>query len=230
MKKALLLLCLLMLTAACGSAAPEPEVISEQIEVTRLVETEVTRIVEVPVEITRLVEVTRVVSPTATPRPPATATPKAPALGARDNPVPVLTPTDMTKTEDGHERSLTVTVTDIVRGDEALQMAKAANRFNDPPPEGSEFLLALIRIEYREGDGVLEIVRRDTSLVSNNQIRSYSDMAFDVPCCLDPEFDFKLFTGADVEGWLPLLVSVDDPSPLLLFGTPEKGVYFSLVK
>ena len=80
MKPVVLLLCLLVLLAGCTSAAPE--VVTEQIEVTRLVEieapVEVTRVVvqtvEVPVEVTRIVdlEVTRVV--TATPLP-ATNTP-----------------------------------------------------------------------------------------------------------------------------------------------------------
>lgn len=230
MKPVVLLLCLLFVVVGCAPAAPE--VVTEQVEVTRLVEMEVTRIVELPVEVTRVVEVvvTRVVKPTATPRPPATATPEAPEIGTRANPVPVLTPVDVVVTADGGRQSVTLTVTDIIRGDEALQMALAANSFNDPPTEGHEFLLALIEVHYREGSGVLELSRRDTALVSNNRIVDFGDMAFDVPCCLEPEFDFQLFPDATATGWLPLMVAVDDGAPVMLFGDPEDGVYFSLVE
>ncbi len=176
------------------------------------------------------VEVTRVVAPTATPRPPATATPDAPEIGTRDNPVPVLTPVNVVITADSEPQSATFKVLDIVRGDEALQMGVAANSFNDPPTEGNEFLLALIEITYHEGNGVLEIGRHDTAIVSNNRIIDFGDISFDVPCCLEPEFDFQLFPDATATGWLPLMVSVDDAAPLMLFGDPEGGVYFSLVE
>lgn len=228
--KLVILIISLFLLAGCSPAAPE--VITEQIEVTRLVETEVTHIVEKPVEVTRLVEVevTRVVAPTATPRPPATATPKAPEIGTRDNPVPVLAPADVVITVNSGRQTATFTVLDIARGDEALQMARAANRYNDPPTEGNEFLLALIEIAYHEGDGVLELGRHATALVSNNRIIDFGDMAFEVPCCLKPEFDFQLFPDAIANGWLPLMVPIDDVAPLLLIGDPIGGVYFSLTE
>lgn len=229
MKLVSLIFCL-MLVVGCSPTAPE--VITEQIEVTRLVETEVTRVVEIPIEVTRLVEVevTRVVAPTATPRPPATATPEAPEIGTRNNPVPVLTPADLVITANSGRQSVTFTVTDIVRGDEALQMARSANMYNDPPTEGNEFLLALIEIAYLEGDGVMELGRHDTALVSNNRIIEFGDMAFEAPCCIKPEFDFQLFPDATANGWLPFMVPVDDVAPLLLIGDPIDGIYFSLVE
>lgn len=187
------ILCLLVLLAECSPATPEVD--TEQIEVTRLVETEVTWIFEVPVEVTRLVEVevTRVVAPTPTPRPSATATTDGPEIGTRENPVPMVTPDDAAITTDAGRQSATFTVLDIIHGDEAHQVGLSANSFNDPPTAGKEFLLALVEIVCHEGEGVLEIGRHDTAIVSYNRTIDFGDISFDVPCCLEPEFDFQLF-------------------------------------
>lgn len=78
MKPTILLVLFLILLTGCGGQ-PSTSVQPGQIEVTRLVEIEVTRIVEAEVEVTRLVEVetevTRLVETVVTPTPLPTASP-----------------------------------------------------------------------------------------------------------------------------------------------------------
>ncbi len=215
---------LLMALVACGGG--QSDVLSE-VEVTRGVESEieVTRIVEV--EVTRLVEVevTRVVAPTATPEPPATATPDAPEIGTLESPVPLGESTAITK--NGDQNAL-VTVLEVLRGDEAIQMAVAANQFNEPGPEGFEIVLARVAVEYLEGEGVFEIGNSSVSSVTNNQVIEYFDFAMELPCCVEPEFELQLLPGGTGEGWAKMMVQDGDPAPLMLLGDPGDGVYFSL--
>jgi hypothetical protein len=220
--------------AACGAAA-EPETVTVQetvvVEVPATVIVEVTR--EVAVEVTRLVEMTREVVVTATPRPTPqpTNTPDAPKLGSRDNPYPVGTAAGLEFNDDSQSIPFELTIKEVVRGEPALARIMAANQFNDPPPDGFEFVLLLIEAAYTGADdGVLELNERITASVTNNRIIPYGDTFIYSPCCLEPEFDMQLLAGGVGEGWLALPVAIDDPAPLLLIGAADRGVYLALTE
>ncbi|MCB0033798.1 MAG: hypothetical protein KDE51_07260 [Anaerolineales bacterium] len=194
---------------ACGGTA-EPQTITEEVEVTRLVE------VEREVEVTREVEVEVVVTPTATPLPETSA-------GSLAEPYTYGETAFLTSND---ELSFSLTVTDVVRGPEALQIIKSANQFNEDPPEDFEFVVARLAVEYTGDDaGQLELTKRDVSVVTNGRIIAYSDTFTYAPCCLEPEFEITLLPGGRAEGLIALPVAVDDPNPLLLLG---ESLYFSL--
>ncbi len=87
MKPKILLVLTLILLAACGGQ-PSTNLQPDQVEVTRLVEIEVTRLVETKVEVTRLVEtvVTATPAPTPLPAPPAEVDPTAYIAGSNITP------------------------------------------------------------------------------------------------------------------------------------------------
>lgn len=200
----------------CGS----PEAQFAEVEVTRIVE------VEVPIEVTRIVEVevTRVVAPTATATAEATVTSEAPAIGTLDSPVPLGQTTSVVNEDN---QTATVTVTQVVRGDEAAQMSVAANQFNEPPTEGFELVLALVEVA-NTSDGVLEINQYETASVTDNQVIGFLDIATEAPCCIEPAFDLELLPDGVGAGWIPMFVKEGDPAPLMLMGSAANGVYFAL--
>lgn len=226
MRQILTLLVLTLLLAACGTDAPAETAVSE-VEVTREVPVEVTRLVEVTkeveVEVTRLVEKEVVVTATPPPTAVPTNTPTGPVLGERGNPYAVGQTASLTQ---GGSLEFELTVQEVIRGEAALQRIQQANQFNDAPPEGFEFVLAYIEVSYTGAeDGTLEIGPYSTSVVTNGRVISYDDTFAYSPCCLEPEFDIELLAGGTAGGWLALPASVDDPAPLLLLGD---SLYFSL--
>jgi hypothetical protein len=219
--------------SACGGAPAEIVTVQETVvvEVPATVIVQVTRAVEV--EVTRLVKVTEevIVTATPTPTPPPTSTPDAPQLGSRDNPYPLGTAAGLEFDDGSQTIPFALTVKEVLRGEPALARIMAANQFNDPPPDGFEFVLLLVEAAYTgPDDGVLELSKSMASSVTNRRIIAYSDTFTYSPCCVEPEFDMQLLSGGTGEGWIALPVAVDDPNPLLLVGKAERGVYLSLTE
>lgn len=216
---------------ACSSASPQ---VVEPTEVTRLVEVvtenEVTRIVEVTRLVEVEVEVTRVVPPTPTPRPAATKTRESPLFGTMTNPVPVGTPLDVVVERNDVEYETTFTVLQVVRGEEAWLMAREAHSTNDPPPDGYEYIIALVDVAYHSGGDVFDIAGFYTATVTNNEVVDHVDTRWDAPCCFDQPFSFELLPGGSGTGWTAFLAKVGDPTPLMLLGEVETGVFFSLTE
>lgn len=234
MKNTVFTLLLVLLTlSACGGTAPEASItevtriVEIEVEVTRLVDVVVTEVVEVVKEV--VVTATPLPTPKASPTPRATATPEAPEVGTVTKPVPVGESVDLVSTsEDGEQQEVTITVLEVIRGDEALQRIMAANQFNDRPPEGYDFVMALIEATAPESNsGLVEISKYSAATVIDGRILEYFDMDY-LPCCLDPDFDIQLLPGGTGQGWLALPAAVDELNPLMLIGSPEGGVYFSL--
>lgn len=222
---------LLLILASCGEAAA-----GDVVEVTRVVleesQVEVTRLVEVEVEVTRVVEVevTRVVEveviATAVP-PTNTPTPEAPEVGTAGSPVPLGT-AQLVENADG--QSISVTVSEVIRGDDALDRIMAANQFNDPPTEGFEYVLLHVDVSTpADNEGAITLDHSSLQVVTNNRVIRWFD-AGSGACCLVPEFDFQMLPGGTGDGWVALLVAVDDPAPMMLLGDADRGVYFSLTQ
>lgn len=231
MKSSVFVLLLLLLTVACSP--PEATVARETVivqipttvEVTRIVE--VTRLVDRPITVTPTSTAEATNTPRATPTPRATGTPRptaAPSLGTRANPYSMGRAAPLVVTD--KELAFTLTVLEVLRGEPAWQRIQAANQFNNPPPQGFEFVLIRTKVEYVGDDkGVLEMNKNDMAIVTNGRIIRWSDTIGYNPCCVEPEFDFSLLAGGYGEGWLALPVAINDNDPLLLIGD---SIYFAL--
>lgn len=109
----------------------------------------------------------------------------------------------------------------VVRGAEAWQRMVAANRFNKPPEEGFEFVLAQVRVRYIGTEEGPHYISRYAQFEVRNWFTEEWQRASGIPP--KPELDAALFPGGEVVGWIPLPVATEDASPILRF-TPEYRV------
>ena len=83
------------------------------------------------------------------------------------------------------------TLTKSFTGDKAWNRIKEANMFNDPPPEGMEYLLLYAEVDYFEGpsDEALQLSQWDFRIVSDGQIIDPESIVEP-----DPAFDINFFS------------------------------------
>jgi len=165
--------------------------------------------------------------PTHTPLKP-TDTPK-PQMGTRNMPYPIGEASQLTMSGN---IQFTLTIKEVLRGDEALSKIQEANPSNNPPPSGFEFVLILAEVNYNGNDGGLLTIEKDFfSTITSSRLINYTQTTGYTPCCLEPDFSFSLFHGGVAEGWIALPVYTNDASPLLVIGILSNGtggVFFSL--
>ena len=163
-------------------------------------------------------------APQATPAPTQAA---GAVAGARSNPLPI----GVTGLFDGTDEivntfKVELTLTEVLRGGEALQMAKAANEFNDDPPEGKEYLFAKFKVKglASTDDAVIDINNAKFDLVSSSGT-VYDD--FVSVAGLTPSLG-DLYAGGEKEGYAYFYVDVDDAAPTIVFlDYIHEGLWFA---
>lgn len=107
-----------------------------------------------------------------------------------------------------------ITVVDTIRGEEAWDIIINENQFNDPAPEGKEYMINRIRIKLSNAtsdDLKAQFSYRDFDYVSSGG-SSYSFTSVVLP----DELSFELYNEGEAEGNIVNLVDIDD-SPLVRF-------------
>lgn len=134
--------------------------------------------------------------PTATPMP----TPTAPILGSsRSQPYPMDTEIILP------QRS--IKVLERIQGEAAWEQISQANAFNDPPPEGMQYLMLKILVKNTaEGDTEIKISNADFYLTGSH-LQRYSPASAVMP---DPNFSEGLFPGGETIGWVSFLIPSDE--------------------
>ena len=152
--------------------------------------------------------------PTLPPEPTPTA---PPSISSRSEPVPFGDTFGFLEKED---HVFLLTVVESYRGEEAWARLLEANRFNEPPAEGMEYLLLYAHVDYLPGvsDQTLRLDQWDLRIVSQNQV--LKPPAIVEP---DPAFDLEFFPGASGGGWMAWTVFVGDEVPLLVYGLDYDG-------
>ncbi len=177
----------------------------------------------VPLETTAVEEATTPAeqAPTADPETPTEEAAPTETAEPADTPLPEPSgPLGMTRnnpyptTELVQAPNWDIQVLQVVRGDEALQMVLDANQFNDPPPEGMEYVLVLVHATstYEDNESH-EISDFDFALTGDRLIRYDPAFVFD----LEPVLDAELLPGGESEGWLAFPVSIDEGNTILIF-------------
>jgi hypothetical protein len=107
-----------------------------------------------------------------------------------------------------------VTVLEVVRGDEAWQMAQEANQFNDPPDEGMEYVAARVNVRY-----ISTTDKAETIDGSSFNTTGSANTLYDLPLVVDPEpaLDVALFPGGEYEGWVVLQAAQGETGLTLVF-------------
>jgi hypothetical protein len=121
-----------------------------------------------------------------------------------------------------------ITVLDIVRGVKAWDLVKAASPSNKYPDAGMEYVAVRIKFSFgakgSSGDRSYGIRDEQFALVSESG-RQYERPSIVLP---KPELSGRLYPGESLEGWIVLLVSMDDKKPLMSFGNNYNRVWFKL--
>ncbi len=178
---------------------------------------------------------------TPPPEPEPTTTPTLSPGYSRSNPVGINVPLSIRVGEmgltrfddDDNKYEVRITLTELVRGEDAWQLIEEANIFNDPPESGHEYILAMIKFEYRTGptlDTIYEVSPIWFDAVSSTGM--VYDAAYKVGCVEtpDPSIKISLYPDASHEGWVPFHVAIDD-DPLMNFGRSTDGtggIWFKL--
>lgn len=145
-------------------------------------------------------------------------------VGSRTKPVPLGQSMPLSQET---TKLFEIGIAQVIRGADAWALIKKANRFNDPPEEGREYLIAYVTVRYLGGppDAQLELTDYSFKVVSNGQI--LDDILIVVAPA--PQFKIKFFPGASGAGWVVKEVFQDDADPLLVIGMSgeNKGFFFA---
>ncbi len=110
-----------------------------------------------------------------------------------------------------------ISIEQVIRGEEAAPIVAAAYKWNPPPFEGNEYLLARIKIRYVRGPatGSDWIHQVDFRMLSGPRV------VYDLPFGVVPVRPFlsaRLYPGSVFEAWTTWEVATDDRNPVLVWG------------
>jgi hypothetical protein len=149
---------------------------------------------------------------------------------SRTNPAPVGV-TQEIEVEDlvSGTYTVAVTVNEIVSGEAAYVMLLDANKFNDPPEDGMEYVIANITAELidYDSDGAVSIGKYNFDAFSG------SGSEYERVSVVDrkPAFSGDVYAGGSITGYTTFMVSADDDSPVIVFGRNydgSGGIWFSI--
>ncbi|CQR51494.1 hypothetical protein [Paenibacillus riograndensis] len=117
-----------------------------------------------------------------------------------------------------------VSITQIIRGDEAWKMISEANSLNSPAKDGYEYILAKANVKIisnkKSTDAAVDVWNGDFKLVSSSGTDYDYLMSIVLP---EPNIDAKVYAGSSKEGWVAFQVKKDDPSPVISFARKYDG-------
>lgn len=154
-------------------------------------------------------------------------------VGKRSNPVKLgeTATFDTTYYTDGGplDANLSITLSNVVRGQEALDYLVAANQFNATPPEGQEWVIVDVTLTVNKGDA-------DVPYYEMGAFTPVSSSGGEVPQADHPVFasgeDFgnvDLYEGGSTTGKFGFLTKINDETILEYTGADfDTSVFFSL--
>lgn len=158
---------------------------------------------------------------------------KTPKLGSRSNPVPfqkTATVDDELYDDEGNSYAMKfdLTVTEVIRGEEAYQMLMSMNQFNEPAPEGYEWVLAKTKVKFVESE--TEDISFNIDGVYNFEMISESGDIYsgDIYATVEPDFSFEMYVGNEKEGYIPGLIKTGENAQLRYEEMLGGEVFFNL--
>lgn len=157
-------------------------------------------------------------------------------LGKRSNPVPIGewiefkdTYYESIESSDQIEGTFKLRITEVERGDSAFEQLIEENEFNEPAPEGHEWIIAHFETEMLDGD---EDSPYTVVPFINVMSSSGNEVSQDEYGTLDgDEFGYvDLFPGGSHSGRVTNYVPEGDESLLVYEYGLESGIYFSITE
>jgi len=140
-------------------------------------------------------------------------------VGERTNPVPLgesITTEYVRFTYNNEVVGYTMRVSEMLRGDEAMQLALSWNQFNNRDfPEGKD--LILVKVEFTLNKYSSNDENDPEWLASSIHFDffngDYSEVSEFISVVVEPHFFAKLFEGASTSGWIYTVADRDDQRP-----------------
>lgn len=110
-----------------------------------------------------------------------------------------------------------ITVTEFMRGDEAWAAVQSVNQFNEPPPEGMEYVAVKLLVRN------VGIVDRPRNIDGSHfELTGEQNVLYDWPSIVDPEpaLDSYLFPGGQYEGWTVMMARAGEEQLMVRFDPP----------
>ncbi|BCI60614.1 hypothetical protein [Solibaculum mannosilyticum] len=151
---------------------------------------------------------------------------EAPKEGTRKNPIAV----GETVTFDGmgttfDQYTVELTVTEVVRGEEAAAIVKEGNRFNDEAPSGKEYILVKFHINALDSanDEKINLNNALFDFVSKSGVK-YDD--FVSVAGLEPALT-DVYAGGEIDGYVPALIDEGDSPNVVFLERNDGGIWFA---
>lgn len=117
---------------------------------------------------------------------------------------------------------IAITVNEVVRGVDAANMVKQANKFNDPAPAGTEYVCIRVTLKYL---GDTDPDSTYNTLFANNEWRiiGSKNILYEAPIIVEPDPQFSgmhtasIYAGAEISGWIVRSVATDDTNLVLQY-------------
>ena len=143
--------------------------------------------------------------------------------GSENNPVPYNTSIEF----NDNGTTLVMTVKNNKEGFSAWKALSDILGWNDPAPEGYEYIIPYLVIEVKNSDEeIYNFPINSLSIFAENQSIQPPDplevLCFNLFCL---EFGNEIYRGGKVETWIPLYSIENSKNPLLVF---DNRIYFSL--
>ncbi len=106
-----------------------------------------------------------------------------------------------------------IEIVDVIRGQDAWTAIQSANQFNDPAPEGYEYLLVQIKAVCTYEDDETHWFGYTDFNVTGSYHTVYSSSYAVSP---EPGFDGEVYSGGEILGWTSYLVREDETNLILI--------------
>lgn len=137
-------------------------------------------------------------------------------IGTRDNPAGINEGVELKFSDwlEG-EVELEIELTEVIRGEEAWNIIREANQFNEEPEEGREYLMAKFYVMFKDlEEEPFDMNHARFDLVSEGGV-TYED--FVSVSDVEPDLRVDLYEGSEHEGYTYFFVDEDDDNPLIAF-------------
>ena len=154
-------------------------------------------------------------------------------LGSRTNPVPFQTTAtvdDELYDDEGNSYAIKfdLTVSEVIRGDAAYQKLLSMNEFNEPAPEGYEWVLAKTKVKFVESE-TEDLSFHIDGIMNFDMVSESGDIySGDIVGTTEPDFSFEMYVGNEKEGYISGLVKTGEKAQLRYDEMLGGQVFFNL--
>lgn len=150
---------------------------------------------------------------------------------SRSNPAPIGIAQTVNIDNYSTKYTAEIKFVNVERGASAWEKIKDANMFNDPAPDGKEYILAYVRATVKsvEDDKAVSFSGYQFTPFSEKD-SEYKSVSVVKP---EPEFSGQAYKDGIIEGYVTFLVDTNDSNPKVSFGVNYDGtggVWFKLSK